>query len=263
MLRLPPAALLMLVHAIPATAGPPELPPRASAPATESVQSTEADFLFGRPVMAVGIRVLWSRPRADSDIFTFVTEELTLSKSDFNAPGVALDVGFPLTSRLDILAGVEFDRASAASEVRRFVEDNGLPIQQETALRQVNLSGSLDFALTPRGRSIGQYAWITARATPYVGGGGGFLWYQFEQTGDFVDFLDPEFPIHSARLVSDGWTASSHVFAGVDIKLTRRLSMTTEVRYRWADTTIGQDFIGFNPIDLTGLRIGAGVQFVF
>ena len=253
----------MLVHTIPATAGPAEPPAGASAPATESVQSTEADFLFGRPAVAVGIRALWSRPRADSDIFTFATEELTLSKSDFNAPGVAVDVGFPLTSRLDILAGFEFDQASAASEVRHFVEDNGLPIQQETALRQVNLSGSLDFALTPRGRSIGQYAWIAARATPYIGGGGGLLWYQFEQTGDFVDSLDPEFPIFRGRLVSDGWTVSAHVFAGVDIKLTRRLSMTTEVRYRWANATLSQDFIGFDPIDLTGLRVSAGVQFVF
>jgi len=263
MSRLTPAALLILVQTMPATAGSPEPPAWASAPATESVQSSEADFLFGRPTMTLGIRALWSRPRADGDIFAFVTEELTLSKSDFNAPGVAVDVGFPLTSRLDILAGVEFDQTKAASEVRRFVEDNGLPIQQETALRQVNLSGSLDFALSPRGRSIGQYAWVPARVTPYVGVGGGLLWYQFEQIGDFVDSLDPGLPITSGRLASDGWTVSSHVLAGVDIKLARRLSLTTDVRYRWANATLSQDFIGFDPIDLTGLRVGVGVQFVF
>ena len=263
MSRLTPTALLVLVQTIPATAGPPEPPARASAPATESVQSAEADFLFGRPTIALGIRALWSRPRGDSDIFTFVTEELTLSKSDFNAPGVAVDVGFPLTSRLDVLAGVEFDQAKTDSEARHFVEDDGLPIQQETTLRQVNLSGSLDFALTPRGRSIGRYAWVTARVTPYVGVGGGLLWYQFEQIGDFVDSLDPDLAIVSARLVSDGWTVSSHVLVGVDIKLTHRLSLTTDVRYRWANATLSQDFIGFDPIDLTGLRIGSGVQFVF
>ena len=213
--------------------------------------------------MSVGIRAYWSRPRTESDLFAFVTDELTLSKSDFSAPGVALDVGFPVASRLDVLAGVEFDRADAASEDRHFVEDNGLPILQETALQQLNLSGSLELALRPRGRSIGQYAWITARATPYLGAGGGLLWYRFEQAGDFVDSLDLERPIFTAQLVSGDWTVSTHVFGGIDIRLSRRLLLTTEVRYRWADATMGQDFVGFDPIDLTGVRAGVGVQLMF
>ena len=255
----------MLAVAPVAAGGAAGEPPGASESTSTAsgVQRAEADFLFGKPTVSAGVRAHWSRPRAESDLFEFVTDELTLSKSDFRAPGVALEAGFPLASRLDVLAGVEFDRASAASEDRRFVEDNGLPILQETALQQLNLSGSLALALTPRGRSIGQYAWITARAIPYVGAGGGLLWYRFEQAGDFVDSLDPGRPIFTAQLVSDGWTVSTHVFGGIDIKLSRRLLLTMEVRYRWADATMGQDFVGFDPVDLTGVRVSAGVRVMF
>ena len=259
-----PVVLLLLAHGVPAIAGPAEEPSGISVARAARIQP-EPDFLFGRPGVAIGIRALWARARAHSDIFTFVTDQLTLSTDDFNAPGVALDVGFPIGSRLDVLAGVEFARASASSEDRRHLEDNGLPIRQETTLNQVDLTGSLEFALVPRGRSIGRYAWITSRATPYVGAGGGLLWYRFEQAGDFVDSLDPgpELPIIVAQLVSDGWTVGSHIFAGVDVKVTRRLLVTTEVRYRWADATMSQHFVGFEPIDLSGLRVGFGIQLLF
>ena len=37
---------------------------------------------------------------------------------------------------------------------------------------------------------------------PYIGGGGGFLWYEMSQTGDFVDFVDNS--IFADTLVSSG-----------------------------------------------------------
>ena len=226
-------------------------------------QDRTPDFLFGRPNAALGLRGQWLLARAESDIFAFVTEQLTLEKRDFDAPGVIFDVGVPLNSRLSALGGFEFGRARAMSEDRRFVELGDLPIQQETTLRQADIFGSLEVALLPRGREIGQYAWITAAATPYVGAGAGFLWYRFEQQGDFVDSLDPELPIFSAVLSSDGWTVSRHVFAGVDVRIARQLLISTEARYLWADTAMSEDFVGFEQIDLTGLRITAGIQFVF
>ena len=258
------AVLILLAGALSAGAEPDAVRPGATRSAATPTQSP--DFLFGRPAVAVGLRFQWSRPRASSDIFAFVTEALTLSRDDFDAPGLALDVGFPLGPQLAILAGVEYGRARAVSEDRDLVEIVGgerLPIQQESTLAHVNLSGSLELALTRRGRAIGRYAWIPAPVTPYIGGGGGLLWYQFKQEGDFVDALDPEFPIFTAQLLSDGWTMSSHLFAGVDVRLSRRLLLTTEVRYLWANATMSQDFVDFEPIDLAGLRIAGGIQLLF
>lgn len=221
------------------------------------------DFLFGRPRLSVGLRALWMNPRADSDIYSFLTEQLTLETNDFRAKGVAVDLGFPVRSRLDALAGLEYNRMDANSEDREFIDADGSPIQQHTRLSQASITGSLELALLPRGRAIGQFAWITAPVTPYIGAGAGLLWYNLEQTGDFVDSLDPELPIFTAQLTSDGWTTSTHVFGGVDVKVTRRLLLSAEARYTWADAETSLDFVGFEPIDLSGLRVSGGIQFVF
>ena len=223
--------------------------------------SQAPDFLFGRPGGSIGVRGEWLLARADSEVFDFTSDLLTLEKADFNAPGIGVDFGLPLGPRLDALFGVDLTRAFGRSEYRDFTDANDLPIEQQTELSQVSLTGSVELALTPRGREIGQFAWISSSVVPYLGGGGGFLWYRFEQEGDFVDFLD--LSIFSERLQSSGWTPSAHVFGGVDIKLTSRLYLSAEARYVWADAELKQDFVGFDRIDLTGLRITGGVQFAF
>ena len=233
--------------------------PRAAETSGET--QPRPDFLFGRPGHSLAIRGEWYQARAESDIYTFVSEQLTLDAGDFNAPGFALDVGFALGSRLDALVGFDYTRAFASSEYRDFIDSDDLPIEQDTTLRQVDLTGSVEFAITPRGRAIGQYTWIPSAVVPYVGGGGGFLWYKLEQVGDFVDIID--LSIFAARFESSGWTPSAHVFGGVDIKLAPQVFLTTQARYVWADAALKRDFSGFDPIDLTGLRIAAGVQFVF
>ena len=219
------------------------------------------DFLFGRPGGSIGVRGQWLLARAGGDIFDFTSELLTVEKSDFNAPGVGVDFGFALNSRLDALAGFEFSRARAFSEYRDFVDLNDLPIEQTTTLTQVNLTGSLELALSPRGREIGQYAWIPSSVIPYVGAGGGFVWYQFDQEGDFIDFVDDS--IFTDRFESSGWTPSAHVFGGAEISLTHKLALTTEARYVWADAELTRDFTDFDPIDLSGLRITVGVQLAY
>ena len=230
---------------------------------TERVQPTEPDFLFGKPRLTIGLRGLSVNPLADSDILSFITKQLTLEKKDFRAKGFAFDLGLPVSSRLNTIAALEYNRAGASSEDRSFIEADGFLIQQDTHLTRFNLTGSLELALIPRGRSIGQFAWIAAPVVPYVGAGGGLLWYRFEQTGDFVDSLDPELPIFSDQLSSEGWTTNAQVFAGVDIKMTRRLLLTAETRYVWANATMGMDFVGFEPIDLSGLRIAVGIRLLF
>ena len=242
--------------------------PAAGQPSRSEVGAVQVrpagpDFLFGRPRLTIGLRGLWVNPRADSDIFSFVAEQLTLEKKDFQAQGFALDLGLPVSSRFATVAGLEYNRANASSEDRAFIEADGSPIRQDTRLTQFNVTGSLELALLPRGRPIGQFAWITAPVTPYVGAGGGLLWSRFEQTGDFVDSLDPDLPIFSAQLRSGGWTTNTHVFGGVDIKMTRRVLLSAEARYMWADATMDQDFVGFEPIDLSGLRVVGGIRLLF
>lgn len=236
---------------------------RAAAGGTGRGVRQRPDFVFGRPGFSLGIRGLWRQARAESDLYDFVTQELTLEKSDFNAPGIAFDVGFALTSRLELLAGVDFSRSSARSQDREYpVDTEGIPIEQHTELSQFGATGSLAFALAPRGRSIGQYAWIPARVVPYVGVGGGLVRYEFVQFGDWVDFVD--LAVFTETFATKGWGLGGHVLGGVDIRLARQVLLTAEVRRVWAQAEVFGSFFGeFDPIDLGGLHIGAGVRFVF
>jgi hypothetical protein len=229
-------------------AGP---PPRRDTP----------DFLFGRPDGSVGVRGGWLFARAGSDWFDFVSDQLTLDRRDFNAPGIAADVSVFLRPRIDAVVGMEYNAASTPSEYRDFVDNNRLPITQETELRHVALTGSLKFALTERGRQVGNFAWVPHSVVPYVGGGGGALWYRLEQVGDFVDFVDRS--VFTDVFRSEGWAPTGHVFGGVDVKLTRRLFVTFDGRYIWAKPSLGREFIDFDPIDLSGFRTSAGVNLVF
>ena len=69
--------------------------------------------------------------------------------------------------------------------------------------------------------------------------------------------------IFTDRLTSTNWTLSTNVFAGIDVKVHRRFSISVEARYLWAQNELTQDFVGFDNINLSGLSITSGVQVGF
>jgi opacity protein-like surface antigen len=242
-----------------------------AAPARADAQSSDpprphpgatADFMFGRPRGSIALRGTFVIARAGSDLFDFVTDQLTLDTNDFNAPAIGGEVGIVITPRIEALAGFEMSGTSEQpSEYRRFVDNNLQPIEQETELSLVNLTGSMKIALRPRGRSISRLAWIPNGVTPYVGGGGGVVRYDFVQRGDFVDFVDMS--VFTDVFQSKGWAPSAHAFGGVDLQVYRSLYVQVEGRYTWAKGTLDSDFIDFDPIDLSGFRPTVGVSLVF
>jgi hypothetical protein len=199
--------------------------------------------------------------RADSDIYDFVSRQLTLSKRDFDAWTVQFEAAFRINGRVDFVVGVEHLQTTDPSEVRDYVDEKDLPITQTTRLRITPITASGKVFLLDRGRAVGQHAWIPAKAVPYVGAGGGVLNYSFSQHGRFVDYQD--LGIFDASLGSGGWTPVVQTFAGLEINLNRRLFADAQIRYAWANAELGRDFAGFEKIDLSGLRATAGVAVRF
>ena len=243
----------MLVAGIPSIAQD-RVPP-------EQHPGSTKDFMFGRPRGSIALRGSWIFARAGSDLFDFVTDQLTLESKDFHAPAVGVEFGVALGPRIEVLGGLEFSDAKSPSEYRRFVDNNDLPITQETQLRNVHLSGSVKIPLTPRGQSLSRLAWIPRGVAPYVGAGVGAVYYKFFQAGDFVDFLDMS--VFTDVFESKGWAPSAHVFGGADLQLYRQLFLELEGRYLWSSGELGSDFIDFDPIDLAGFRATAGVSVLF
>jgi hypothetical protein len=249
-----PAVFVLLAGV--AHAGPDE----QGSPAPQ-VPRQSPDFLFGRPDGSIGVRGDWVFRRAGSDWYDFLNRNLTIDDGAFNAPGMTFEVSFFVTPRLDIVAGLDFSGTSTSSEYRDFVDNNRLPIEQKTELKGTTLSGSLKYALIPRGREVGSLAWIPNTVVPYVGAGGGAHWFSMTQQGDFVDFDD--LSVFLDVFKSSGWSPSAHVFGGADIKVYRRLYLSLEARYEWASGDLGPEWIDFDPIDLSGLRLSTGINVVF
>ncbi|MBI2185684.1 MAG: hypothetical protein HYU37_01015 [Acidobacteria bacterium] len=236
----------------------------ASDAAAQTVPSRATpDFLFREPRGSIGIRGSWVFARAGSDIFDFVRTHLTIDKGAFDAPGIATDVAIAVTPRLDAVAGFEFSQVTTSSEYRAFVDNNRQPIEQTTRLRAANIGGSLRVALTPRGTRVSRLAWIPSRVTPYIGAGGGMIWYEFAQAGDFIDVRSRNLAVFSDVIASKGWAPSAHALGGVDLRVHRRTFVTVEGRYLWAAATLQRQFEGFDPIDLAGLRVSAGINVLF
>jgi hypothetical protein len=219
------------------------------------------DFLFEKPHASITVRGSWLFTRADSDWYDFVTDLLTVESKDFNAPGLGLDFNVPVSSRIEAQASFDFSRSSTLSEYRDFVDNNRLPIQQTTSLRELNFGGNIRYMLTDRGQQVSRLVWVPRRYVPFVGAGAGAFNYKLQQTGDFIDFQDSS--VFGDNFVSHGWAPSAQVFGGVDVRVFKRMYVTVDGRYLWADADLGRDFIGFEPLDLAGFRLSGGVNFNF
>jgi hypothetical protein len=220
-----------------------------------------ADFLFGAPKGTLGFRGGVFLANANSDVYRFFEETLTIEEGDFDAPGFGIDVGLAVHSRFDVLFSFDFTRAGITSEDRDFVDENDLPIVQETSLTILPFTGSIKAYLGPRGRQVSRYAFVPSRVRPYAGVGGGFLWYELKQEGDFVDRSD--LSIFTAVVRSDGFGLAAQAFGGIEVAVGTRWFLSFEGRYLWADSELSGDFVGFEPIDLSGLKVTAGFNVSF
>jgi opacity protein-like surface antigen len=202
-------------------------------------------------------------PRESGDLFEFVREELMIEQGDFNAPLLGAEIAWRLMSHLDLVGGVEYARAERHSELRDWLE-NGLPIEQTTEFTSTRATASGRLYLLSRGQAIGSHAYVPTRWSPFVGGGGGIVWYRFEQFGDFIDYEtidDPAGPvIFTDRFRSRGSGGTAHAMAGLDVAVGRNIVLRSEYRYLWGSAPVSsRDFTGFDPIDLAGHRVTVGI----
>ena len=219
-------------------------------------------FLFKRPIGSFSLRGGYALASAGSDVFSETTRLLTLDKRDFSAITWGGDISFAASPRTDLVFDGGFSSTSQPSEYRAFTDNNDAPIQQSTKYRRVPLSVGLKYYLTDRGRSVGQFAYIPSKVAPYVGVGGGAMWYRFQQNGDFINFETNL--VEPLTLESSGWAPMAQGTAGMDYTIGPWLALTGEGRYQWARARLDpQVFEGFQKIDLSGFTgtVGFKVRF--
>jgi len=226
-------------------------------PTLASAQDGGEGFLFKTPRFTVGLKLGYAQPSANSDLFDFTTEQLTLDRSDLGAPVVAGEVAIRSTDRID--ATIYFGHASGSkgSEFRDWVDNNDRPIEQVSKFARTTLTGGARFYLTPRDRTIGRFAWVPSKWAPYVGVSGGWMWYSFEQQGDFVDFETLD--VFTETFTTSGTSFTGQIAAGLDLSLSPRIVLNSEGRYSWGRAEAAGDFLGFDPVDLSGFQLTFGI----
>jgi hypothetical protein len=219
-------------------------------------QATGNGYLFGAPDARFSIHVGYSRAGAGGDVFDEATRNLSLNRSDFSGPAIGGELAVTLSPRLDLALQVDYAGITKGSDYRNFFDNNQRPIEQTTTFRRAPVTANLRAYLVPRGREIGKLAWIPSSVVPWVGAGGGLMWYQYKQEGDFIDFSNMN--VYHDRFFSDGWTPTLQGMGGVDVNLSTRLAFTADLRYNWARASLSSDFVGYNKIDLSGVSTALG-----
>ena len=231
-------------------------------PAAPAAQSSRPDFLFEAPKGSFSIRFATNILDANSDWFGFVREQLTLDRGDFVSMGIAGDLSFSVTPRFDAVISGEYTGRNVRSEYRDWVDNNRLPIEQNTRISQVTFTAGVRYSLISRGRRVSTLAYVPSRLVPYVGGGAGVLKYDLLQYGDFIDIVD--FSVFSDQLPSEGWAPTAYINGGVDWLLIKKFAVTVDVKYQFASPTLDEAaWTGFEPLGLSGVRISTGARILF
>lgn len=230
----------------------------AVAPDSARAQGREG-FLLNEPRVTLGFHMGYAVPNASSEVFDFVQDELTVDKSDFNAPTLGGQLAVRVSPRVDVRFEVAYSRSETRSEFRDWVDLDNLPIEQDTYLQRVPVTVGLKWYLDDRGRSVGRFAWIPDDWNAYLGAAAGATWYRFEQEGDFVDFETLD--IFTSAFSNDGSATTAQLYGGVDHTLAPHFMVTLEGRYSWSEAVeMTGDFVGFEPMDLSGFQATVGIS---
>lgn len=222
------------------------------------------DFLFRRPPFSVGVKGGLFQWRAQGQLYDFTVDQFTADRSDFRGGDLGVEIGVWPTDRWGITLGMDGTSTTLHTEDREWEEVDGSPILQSTRVRQgPSLSVGVRGFLLPRGELLSRFAWVPNRAAPFVSAGVGYSSYSFEQEGDFVEDTDEGAFIFTERFESQGSAPTLWLGGGTEVSLSPRLALTLEGRYQWGEDDLGGDFRRFEPIDLSGLRLSAGLAVRF
>ncbi len=190
-------------------------------------------------------------PQGDSQFWDDYFTDFTGSPSSLEDLTFGIDYLWWSSPRSGLLFGGSFYQGDTTVAYRDWETFDGQDIGHLVDLQLTDLSAAYVLRFGDRG------------ARPYVGLGGGVLWWQLREEGSFIDFGDPELPIVYASYFADGTTWELFALAGLDVPLGFRWSFFFEGRYRYSEADLNKDFAGFGTVDLSGVELTGGLSWNF
>ena len=213
--------------------------------------------LISIPVFADSINLLggYAMPSGDSDVYEQNERETTFRVKDLNDFIGTVGYDHFLGNFFTIGGNFGFYESETLVQDRDFTFQDGAPIFRDIRLEIVPLEVSV--SLLPVGRE--------SPVIPYVGGGVGFYYWEYEEVGDFVVDRNTDPIIIPGVAFSDGWNVGWHVKGGVQVPVSRSIALQFEAKYWSAEGDL--DILGFDPnfepLDLSGTSYSGGVSIWF
>ncbi|MEW5984834.1 MAG: outer membrane beta-barrel protein [Acidobacteriota bacterium] len=187
--------------------------------------------------------------RVDHDVIAVNRQYLLFDVKDYSGFTLGGEWTFPVGEYLEGGVGVQFYQRTVPSVYADWVYDDGREIAQDVKLRNVPVTATI--RILPFGRR--------SALQPYVGGGVGINVWRYSETGDFVDFTDGA--IFRDAFVGSGTAVGPVGIFGIRGRVAPQFDIGFELRYQWAEGTLGQDFLddridlgGFNALSVFRIR---------
>jgi hypothetical protein len=195
---------------------------------------------------SVRFRLGLFQPRADSEYWDQKFTDFTGSASSFENIVFGVEYLWMTSRDGGIAFGGSFYEGSATQAYRDYVDLEGRDIRHTTTLGLTDLTATYIHRLARGG------------IRPYLGIGGGLVWWRLQEEGSFIDFSSFDAPIVFASYRADGTTWEALGLLGVEVPIAFKWRFFVEGRYRWAEAELNRDFSGFGTIDLSGYELTGG-----
>jgi hypothetical protein len=194
-------------------------------------------------------------PSGNSDVFDQNARETTFRTSDLDGWGGTIGYDHFLGEFFNLGLSTSYYHDDTTVQDVDFTYQDGHPILRDLHFEIVPLEFNLH--VLPLGRN--------PAVIPYLGGGFGVYFWNYEEAGDFVFNRLTNPNIVTGRAHSDGVDPGYHVEGGLMIPFSRNTTFTAEAKYWHAHGKL--DVSGFDPsfgpLDLSATMFQAGVSIWF
>ena len=213
-----------------------------------------------------------------SDLWDIEFENMDFRRKDYYDTSFGLSYEYFINRQVSFVLSVEWYEKAKNGIYKNFVletidgEDyafdygEGFAIEHVYSVSIVPVQASLK--LMPRRRA--------GTIIPYIGGGIGLYIWNVRIQGEMVnfneseEFYDPDldadvegYTIYPADAEENRISVGFHAFAGIMLPLVRQVTLDIEAKYNYAEGTLKDSFQGFEPFDLSGFQVTAGLSLWF
>jgi hypothetical protein len=190
-------------------------------------------------------------PRLQSDLWEISQENLTFERSDMVNVVYGGEYEFYLNRNFSLAAEVSSYAKTVYAQYRDYEFEDGTPIFQNITLRLVPVEAGLKFY--PMGHRN--------RINLFIGAGAGVYAWTYQQSGYFINFQNDSISEGFAETRRFAFGLNSRI--GLAFRFQQRLGFSLEGKYQYLRGKLSRNFEGFDPLDMSGFLVNAGVTLYF